>query len=579
MVPSHVRFRPASHAPPRARSSSLLPIALVIAVSLAALTGCDSGNELASSASVTSPEAATEAEQTPVSIGSAAELHARLPEVGTPLPGSGARRWLEETRVMQRTSSAPSSREGLGTAAHSDGITTTFNQALIADPGLNASDVFLALTEEEAPGSSRSMSSAATMQKGSITLSGAAASPESPDAHATSTDVTEQKSGVFVRTPLAYGVDGSIQMPTPDATTSTKGSVPGAEPANLLPCIQSDPATGSCGGGGGGGGSTAPSFIGTTSLTFDNVLEEGYATWDAFTDVEGGTYVDEVRATTETDIDVDNGAFQETTPPYTFTRTFANSARAISSDYHYAGDVNYVASGDHAITDDGSDRPEKNSSASAGTNFSASSCAPFPLRGDDGQTYSETTFISVGWQTICPQKNKVLQIERTSGPGGTRSSAQVETGGDGWSISAFEAWNGIFMNNGTYRWTIRASGESATRSGTFSVTRNRLCRPALSIVNYIPPSSSQQGRIDIQLSACTPEGDYRFTVRGVDVDGGSVTLASVQVAIQDSGGDPIFAQITLPALFGQDVGNSATALLDRVSPYNGSARVASASVN
>jgi hypothetical protein len=120
-------------------------------------------------------------------------------------------------------------------------------------------------------------------------------------------------------------------MPEPDAIGTTAGIGPNALPHPCLDC------GGGGGGGGGSGGGGPPSFFGTSSLYFDDVLQEGYASWEAVTETENDTYVDEVQATTQTGVNVDNGAYQETTPPYTFTKSFANEASVLASQYHFAG--------------------------------------------------------------------------------------------------------------------------------------------------------------------------------------------------------------------------------------------------
>jgi len=350
-------------------------------------------------------------------------------------------------------------------------------------------------------------------------------------------------------------------MPEPDAIGTTSGIGPNA----LSPPCQLD-----CGGGGGGGGGSGgdgpPSFFGTSSLYFDDVLEEGYASWETLTQTEGGTYVDEVRATTQTGVNVDSGAYQETTPPYTVTQSFASEAAALASQYHYAGTVDYNADGEHSITDGGKDRGPKTSSAGASTSFPTSSCAPFILQ--KGGTVLEDGTVSLGWQTICPQKNKVLQISRTDGPGGTTSSAQVETGGDGWVISAFEAWNGIFLNDGTYEWTIKASGESATRSGTFSITNNNLCRPSLNVISYTLPTANQSGSVEVSVPSCSVQGNYRLIVWGTKLNGTTVDLESL--IFEFTSGDGSFS-VPLDSLSFDSIAEI-DVYLDRVSDYNGSAR-------
>jgi hypothetical protein len=179
--------------------------------------------------------------------------------------------------------------------------------------------------------------------------------------------------------------------------------------------------------------------------------------------------------------------------------------------------------------------------------------------------------VSLGWQTICPQKNKVLQISRTSGPGGTTSSASVETGGDGWAISAFEAWHGIFLNDGTYEWTIKASGESQTRSGTFSVSKNNLCRPSLNVISYTLPTANQSGSVEVSIPSCSVQGDYRLIVWGTRLDGTTAKLESL--IFEFTGGDGSLSVPLDPSAYGSIA--EIDVYLDKVSDYNGSARLGS----
>lgn len=496
----------------------------VLALALAATIGaCDSASLVAESTPSNTNDGT---EATSVVMGSMAEFHQRLPSLGVPLEGSGQQRWLNEHRmpvVMEN-----GTRVSVGEKRLSEGEVSNVLMALVKpDPGVSSK------------------------QPGAV--------PQ-PSA---------RRDGAYARRASGYGLNEGVRLPPPDAQSTTasltaKEFSDDTQVTALFPCEYDCVDFGET-------PYVPPNFVGTSALRFDPFLKGGYATWEARTEVE--EYAGEVHARTQTHIDINRGEYQETTVPYTFTRHSAKIARAISSDLHYKGYVQYQAHGDHWYTKYGDASQTRPSSAGAVTNFSNPSCAPFPNEGHTGKTFPEHQTFSVAWQTICPQKSKVLQIRRINGPGGTKTSAQVQTQGDGWSLKPFEAWNGIFLNDGTYTWTIKASGESATQSGTFSIDRNNLCRPSVHIVDVLATGSSVAA-VRVGISGCAPDGAYRFVLSGTTVDGAFRTMDSVRIDKSGNGGT---IDLTVP--FNLDVrAGDLRVSLTQISPYNGSVRVASVPV-
>lgn len=518
------------------KSVSKYFLVVIAIVALVATVGCDTDSpELTG----VSPSSEISAPQASASFKSPSELNAQRSEYGTALRESGQLEWIQESRTVQIQGR---DQEIAGLKSENDIDVGDIASQVDVSP----SSLFLSLSE------------------------GNAETKTTAIGHS-----EQQKGGAFKRSPHAFGLDTDVEMPEPDAAGTTSG----IRPSSIQICPSTCGGTGGGGTGGGGddggddgGENDPPSFFGTSSLYFDNSLQEGYASWEAKTETGGGSYVDEIQATTQNSITVDNGAYQETTPPYSFQRSFANEASVLASRYHYAGNVEHNTEGEHSITEDGSTPLPQTSSAGASTNFSSSNCAPFPVAGDDGNTIPEDGTVSLEWQTICPQKNKVLQINRTSGPGGSTSSAAVETAGDGWSISAFEAWNGLFLNGGTYEWTIKASGESATRSGTFSIASSDLCRPSATIEAYSPPElgNTNSGSLAGTLSDCAPSGTYFFALRVVLEEGTQETLGTTTLEVTGDESDLTWSFPIEQSFFTND---QATLEVFRQSPYNGSAKI------
>lgn len=522
-VANHQRHRTTSLLNPRLAPAA--PIALLVCSLVFVLTGCD----LPSSPSSVAPVPGTSSAASDASTAkSGSNLRSLLRGNGTPIAASEQKRWIAERHQPRVRPADGRASRALQTPAR--------DRVLAASPA----DVVYTLAT---PHQRRSTQEATT--------------------------------GAFERAPLTVGISDPIDLPPPAATGST-GDI-GTQEICLnateisTQCqIMPDPIDG--GGGGGGGGTTnPPDLLGTSSLRFDTNLREGYVTRDVLTETVDDRYVDEIRASSTTTITTNNGNYTETSPRYTFTRTNFYRAQAVSMSYHYAGTVDYDLSGEHFVEDNSLTRTST-SGAGAVTTFSSSSCAPFPVDGDDGPTISQTGRVSFEWQTICPHKNKQLQIRRVSGPGGGESSALVETGGDGWSIDAFEAWRGIFLNDGTYEWTIRASGESATRKGTFSISGGSLCRPDMTVTNFLAPGPLSNGGVAVSLPGCIPSGNYQFRAFGTNVNGTRQQIANQRVQANAGAGS---ATISLNA--GQYA--NIRLVLYRVSDYNGEARVDAVSLN